>query len=207
MAWRQDDLKRLLAYSTVAQIGYVLIGIGCASPAGFTAALYQVFSHMGAKMGIFLTAGLLIDGAKTRKIDELAGAGRCRPFLAVSFVFFASALVGLPPLNGFTSKWLLTLASLESGTALPALCLVAGTLISAGYYLKVIRSLLSPVPGRAPLDRKARPAALGCLICLIALCLVLTALLYMPELWKGLTLRLSRTAWDPSAYIRTVIGP
>lgn len=205
MASRQDDLKRLLAYSTVAQIGYVLIGVGCASGAGFSAAVYHIFNHMAAKMGLFITAGLLVDDGRTRMVSEMSGLGRHRPFLAGTFGFFAAALVGIPPLNGFMSKWFLTLASLERGQILPALCLIAGTLISAGYYLKVLRALFAH--GETPPARHSKPAAHGGLIFLMLLCLVLAILPFLPDLWDNLNRPLIDAVMNRAAYIGRVIRP
>ncbi len=205
MASRQEDLKRLLAYSTVAQIGYVLIGAGCASGAGFSAAVYHIFNHMAAKMGLFITAGLLVDDGRTRIFSEMAGLGRHRPFLAGTFGFFAAALVGIPPLNGFMSKWFLTLASLERGSVLPALCLIAGTLISAEYYLKVLKALFAP--GDAPPARHSRPAARGGVAFLVVLCLILAILPFLADLWGGLNRTLTEAVMHRAAYIGRVIRP
>lgn len=204
MASRQDDIKRLLAYSTVAHIGYILIGVGCASAAGFSAAVYHAFNHMAAKMGLFLTAGLLADDAKTRKISEMAGTGRHRPLTTLAFAFFAAALVGAPPLNGFMSKWFLTLASVEEHHFLPALLLIAGTLISAGYYLKILCSLLSP--GKEPGERKSRSFTRATVAALLILCLILTALPFSPDLWDGLT-SMGASVMDSSTYLEAVTGP
>lgn len=204
MASRQDDLKRLLAYSTVAHIGYILIGVGCASAAGFTAAIYHTFNHMAAKMGLFLTAGLLADEAKTRKISEMAGLGRHCPLNTLAFAFFAAVLVGVPPLNGFMSKWFLTLASIEKGHLLPALLLIAATLISAGYYLKVLRVLLSP--GKTPAGHKPKPFTEGTIAALLILCLVLTILPFVPNVWDGFA-SLGTWIMDSSGYREAVIGP
>ena len=143
MALRQNDIKRLLAYSTVAHLGYILIGLGCASAAGFNAAIYHAFNHMAAKMGLFLTAGILASHAGTRKISELSGLGWDLPFVSILFVLFTAVLVGVPPLNGFMSKWYITLACVERNQAIPALLIILGTVISSGYYLRIIRRLFS----------------------------------------------------------------
>lgn len=204
MASRQDDIKRLLAYSTVAHIGYILIGVGCTSTAGFTAAIYHAFNHMGAKMGLFLTAGLLADDAKNRYVSDMAGIGRHRPLTAMAFGFFAAVLVGIPPLNGFMSKWFLTLASVESHHRMPAILLVAGTLISAGYYLRILAALFAP--GKEPEERKSRPFTRGAVAVLVSLCLFLSAVPFVPDLWGKFT-TLGTWIMDNSGYIRAVIGP
>ena len=153
MALRQDDIKRLLAYSTVAQIGYILIGVGCATAAGAAAAVFHAFNHMLMKMGLFITAGSLSEEMKTREVSKMEGLYRSRPGWAVLFMILSAAIVGMPPMNGFMSKWFLMLASAGIGGIIPALVIAAGTVISAAYYLRILSVFFSPMESRVKESR------------------------------------------------------
>jgi NADH:ubiquinone oxidoreductase subunit 5 (subunit L)/multisubunit Na+/H+ antiporter MnhA subunit len=125
-ALAQHDLKRLLAYHTVENIGIILIGmavgvlgLGYGHPQiavlGFAGALLHTLNHALFKSLLFLGAGAVIRSAGTRMIDRLGGLARRMPLTAVAFGIGAVAIVGLPPLNGFLSEWLIFSALLESG--------------------------------------------------------------------------------------------
>lgn len=204
MAFRQEDIKRLLAYSTVAHIGYILIGIGCASAAGASAAIFHSFNHMGAKMGLFITTGILTRHAGTRRIVELSGLGWKFPFSTAFFAFFAAVLIGVPPLNGFMSKWFLTLACIEKGQFLPALLLILGAVISSGYYLRVLKILFSGQRGSDTETEISLPGLAAGL--LAALCVLLSVLPLFPGFTENLNI-LGNWIVDISGYKGLVIMP
>lgn len=179
MAFKQDDIKRLLAYSTVAQIGAILIGIGSGSGLGVSGALYHSLVHMAAKTGLFVSAGILTDRCGSRNIDEMGGVWRRDPAQVVLFAFFALSLSGIPPFCGFTSKWFLMAASSGAGSLLPALALVAGTVISSCYYLRVLRSLCSE-PYKSPIATGPRHVSAVVLGFLAVMCVALAFLPVFP---------------------------
>lgn len=205
MAFRQDDIKRLLAYSTVAHIGYILIGIGCASAAGFSAAIFHSFNHMAAKMGLFLTAGILSHLAGTRQISELRGYGWTFPMVTAFFALFAAVLIGIPPLNGFMSKWFLTLACVEKGQFLPAVLLIVGAIISSCYYLRVLVILFSDKEkARA---RGGRPLLTSLTVTFLAgLCIYLSLLPLFPGFTENLNI-LGSWIMNVSGYTGLVLLP
>jgi len=145
LAYRQDKLKRLLAYSSIAQIGYILIGIGLFNERGLEGAIYHVINHAVVKGVLFMTAGIFILKTKKKNIGDLKGVGYQLPLS--SFIFTVSALniVGLPPFNSFISKWLLLHAALKAGFIIPASSILLGSLISLSYYLRIIILLYSKV--------------------------------------------------------------
>jgi hydrogenase-4 component B len=131
-ALAQHDLKRLLAYHSVENIGIILLGIGVGAlgisyhhPAvaalGFTAALLHTLNHALFKSLLFLGAGAVVRATGTRMIDELGGVARRMPLTAAGFLVGSVAIVGLPPLNGFVSEWILFLGLLRSGESTTAL--------------------------------------------------------------------------------------
>jgi proton-translocating NADH-quinone oxidoreductase chain N len=138
LAYRQNNLKRLLAYSSIAQIGYILIGIGVFNAAGLEGAIYHIINHAVVKGVLFMTAGILILKTKKKDIADLKGIAYQLPLSSFIFTISALNIVGLPPFNSFISKWILTTAALKAGFIIPAISILIGSLISLSYYLKII---------------------------------------------------------------------
>lgn len=203
MAFQQEDIKRLLAYSTVAQVGTIVIAIGCASSGGVTAAVYHAFNHMAAKMGLFLVSGVLAEDRASRDIAQMRGLFRHRPLFVLAFCLFAASIAGIPPLNGFMSKWFLLVAAAERGALIPAAAVVAGTVLSAAYYLRPITAFFGPAETEPP-HHRPHPVT-GAIVALLALlCLVLALAPYIGPLKEGL-LAVGRDTVDGARYIERVL--
>lgn len=146
MALAQKDLKRLLAYSTINQLGIVLIGLGIGTELGLTGALFHVLNHAIMKSTLFFCAGIMIAETGTREVQGFSGFGRKQPAITFAFVIASLGMIGIPPVNGFASKWLICLAAIETGyTFLVVIILIAST-IAAAYYFRVIQMLFSGPP-------------------------------------------------------------
>jgi formate hydrogenlyase subunit 3/multisubunit Na+/H+ antiporter MnhD subunit len=146
MAWRQHQLKQLVAYSTVAQIGYLFLFFPLVTGTGPEAArlawdgtLMIVISHALAKAALFLSAGNLILAVGSTQISHLVGISRFRPMSLFSFGLAGVSLMGLPPSGGFTGKWLLLHSAILSGQWWWLIVLFLGGLLSAAYIFKVFR--------------------------------------------------------------------
>lgn len=137
-ALTQKDIKRLLAYSSIAQIGYIFLGISLATPAGLTGALLHIINHAFMKTTLFLAAGTIIFKTGKRSMDTLDGIGKEMPYSMVAFTVAALSMVGIPPLNGFFSKWFLAMGSLEAGRPIFVLVILLSSLLNGAYYLPVI---------------------------------------------------------------------
>jgi len=111
----QDDLKRLLAYSSVSQIGYVVLGMGIGTSLGAFGAVYHIINHALAKSALFLGAGAVEQSTGTRAISKLGGLARTMPVTAACFIAACLALGGAPGLNGFMSKLTICLAAMRAG--------------------------------------------------------------------------------------------
>ncbi len=143
MALTQDDLKRMLAYSTINQIGLILIGFSINSSTGMEGALFHVLNHALLKSGLFFCAGIIIVQSGTRKIEALAGYAERNSLVSFSFILFALGIIGIPPMNGFISKFLICLAAVEAEYPLIAVIVVTTSLITAAYYFRVIQIFYS----------------------------------------------------------------
>lgn len=181
LALRQQRLKMLLAYSTVAQIGYLFLLFPLTSQAkwGVTAwsgGLYHALCHACAKAAMFMAAGNIMRALGHDRIDALAGIGQRLPISMFAFGIAGMTIMGLPPSGGFVSKWLLFTASLQSGQWLWAVVMVAGGLMAAGYVFLVLSKAFVSQPLDIPFQHVPRSMELAALaLALVALLLGLTA--------------------------------
>jgi multicomponent Na+:H+ antiporter subunit D len=114
VALLQKEIKRLLAYSSIAQIGYVVLGASMLSSTGLTGGIFHILSHALTKGTLFLCAGAFIHQTGKREISELKGIGHRMPITMICFTIAACSMVGFPPLSGFISKWLLAQGALQA---------------------------------------------------------------------------------------------
>ncbi len=138
---RQTDLKRLIAFSSVSHMGYVLLGIAALGEVGLTGATLQMFSHGVITGLLFVMVGLVYDRAHTRDIDELSGLAHVTPIIATTFVMAGLASLGLPAMSGFVAEVTVFLGTLERFEA-PTVLAVFGVLLTAGYILWMLRRVL-----------------------------------------------------------------
>ena len=117
----QTDLKRMLAFSTVSQIGYMMMGIGIGTPLAIAAGLLHCLNHGFFKGGLFLTAGSVQHAAGTRDMNKLGGLAQRMPQTTLSWLIGAGSMMGIPLMSGFASKWMLYAAALQAGWAVPAM--------------------------------------------------------------------------------------
>lgn len=147
VALTQDDIKRRLAYSSIGQMGYILLGLSILNDNALTGAMFHIFSHAIMKSCLFLAAGAIIWKTGKRKISEMGGIGREMPITMFCFSVAALAMIGIPPLNGFLSKWTLGLGALDASMTIYALVLLISSLLNALYYLPIIVPAFFEIPG------------------------------------------------------------
>ncbi len=134
----QTELKKMLAYSTVAQVGYMLLGIGLMTPLGLAASLFHVVTHALMKSALFLSAGAILYQTGIKKTKDMNGLGHQMPVTMGVFTVGALAMIGIPGFNGFMSKWYLGTAALEAGHPVFVLMLLLSSFLNAMYYLPII---------------------------------------------------------------------
>ena len=117
----QTDLKRMLAFSTVSQIGYMMLGIGIGTPLAITAGLLHCLNHGFFKGGLFLNAGSVQHATGTRDMNKLGGLAQKMPHTTISWLIGIGSMMGIPLMSGFASKWMLYAAALQAGWAVPAM--------------------------------------------------------------------------------------
>ena len=177
MAIAQRDVKRMLAYSSVAQLGYIGLGIGLANPWALTGAVLHILNHATMKCCLFLVTGIVALHARRTSVGEYAGLGRAMPWTFASFTLAALAMVGLPPTSGFFSKWYLLLGTIRAGSWPLAVIVVASSLLTAVYFFRLLeRIYTAPATGGevpasdAGLTLLAPTVVLGVSVLVLGLC-------------------------------------
>lgn len=146
VALRETNLKRMFAWSSVAQISYIVMGIGLGTLAGTTAALLHLFNHSVIKVAIFMAVGIIIARTGTAKIKLLCGAAHHHRFACYVMLFGGLGLIGIPGTLGFVSKWVLITAAVEKGWWWLALPVLVGSLASAAYIWRIVETLWAKPP-------------------------------------------------------------
>ena len=141
LAYREDVLKKRLAYSTVSQISYILFGLAVMNDAGMTGSFLHVLSHGFVKATLFLCAGAIIYQTGRTRVSELRGIGKEMPVLMWCYTIVSLGLIGIPPTGGFVSKWYLASGALISGIKgfswIGPAVLLLSALLTAGYLLPI----------------------------------------------------------------------
>jgi multicomponent Na+:H+ antiporter subunit D len=154
----QADLKRLFAYSSVAQIGYITLGISMASTEGLTAAVVHLFNHGVTKGALFLlVGGIGLRAAGRAGFDRLSGIARAMPLTSLGIVVAGLSLIGFPGTAGFISKWYLVLGAIEDGRWWLAGLVVATSLIAVAYVWRFVEAAYLSEPSPATPDRGEAP--------------------------------------------------
>ena len=134
----QVDLKKMLAYSSIGQIGYVFLGFGLDHNMAIIGGLYHILVHAIMKSMLFMTAGVIIYSTGVRRIKDLNGVGHVLPLTMVAFTIGSASMIGIPGTGGLISKWYLALGALETGQPFFVVIILASSLLNAIYYMPII---------------------------------------------------------------------
>jgi multicomponent Na+:H+ antiporter subunit D len=157
LALRSDNLKRRLAYSTVSQLSYVVLGAALLAPLATAAAVLHIAAHAFGKITLFFAAGAIATASGKTEVSQLDGVGRRMPWTMGAFTVGALSLIGIPPAAGFLSKWILFQGAASAGHWPALAVLVASTLLNAAYFLPIVHAAFlrapragEPAHGEAP---------------------------------------------------------
>jgi multicomponent Na+:H+ antiporter subunit D len=181
VAMTKDNLKARLAYSTVSQLSYIVLGALLATQASILGSVMHIAMHAFAKITLFFGAGAILVAAHKSEISDMAGLGRAMPVTFGAFFIGSLSIIGLPPFGGMWSKWYLGLGTLESGQWLLLAVLLVSSLLNIAYLL--------PVPIRAFFGKakdgttytQIREAPASCLAAMIVTSLACLVLFFYPE--------------------------
>ncbi len=211
MAVVQTDMKRLLAYSSVGQIGYILLGIGIGLAAygssvgnlALAGAIYHTVNHALMKALLFLIAGTVIHTLGTRNLNELSGIAKTMPVTSFAFIIGAAAIIGMPPLNGFASKWILYESSALFNPVIGAIAII-GTAFCTATYVRVIYTFFGR-PSKLALN--GRDPGKSMLIPMIVLTVAIIAMGLFPwTINKDFMMPAAKALVNQAAYIHTLFA-
>jgi formate hydrogenlyase subunit 3/multisubunit Na+/H+ antiporter MnhD subunit len=224
MALIQHNLKKLLSYHAVSQVGYMVLGIASGNPIGILGGLFHMLNNAVYKGGLFLCAGAIEKETGTTELEELGGLYGKMPFLMVVNLILALAISGVPPLNGFASKWMVYQGVLNAGQPVFLILAIFGSALTLASFLKVIYSVyfggVSKVydKARKPSLFMTAPAAVLAILCLFFGILAAFTVnhFFVPmefKVFSGMTashvsseLSFVKTLWDPYLATLAMIG-
>jgi len=206
LALGQEDIKRLFAYSSISQIGYVVLGIGIGTPLGILAGLFHLFNHATFKSLLFLNSGSIEYATGTRDLRKMGGLTSKMPVTGYSSLVGSMSISGIPPLSGFWSKLLIILAAIEAKHFIFASIAVLVSILTLAYYLKVQRlaffgELRDSLKGikEVPLTMKLSMIALS-IICIFG------GLLLIPGVQKNFLNLATEVLVNGNNYARVIFG-
>jgi multicomponent Na+:H+ antiporter subunit D len=159
IALTRTNLKARLAYSTVSQLSYIVLGVALLTPSAVTGGLLHLTNHAFAKITLFFCAGAIAVASGKKDIREFGGLGYRMPFTMTAFGLASLSLIGIPPVSGFVSKWFLSLGAMDSRNVIILAVLMTSSLLNAGYFVPIFLTVFFGTPpagdpvGTASLER------------------------------------------------------
>jgi multicomponent Na+:H+ antiporter subunit D len=160
VALRQDNLKRRLAYSTISQLSYVLLGVAVLAPISIAGAALHIAAHAVSKITLFFAAGSIHTATHLTEISQLDGIGRRMPWTMGAFAVGSLSMIGVPPTAGFLGKWLILTGAMETANWIALFVIIVSTVLNAAYFLPIVfRAFFRDLPkGSRAHARKAGEA-------------------------------------------------
>jgi multicomponent Na+:H+ antiporter subunit D len=191
IALTKNDLKARLAYSTVSQLSYVILGVAMLTPHSITGGLMHIANHGFAKITLFFAAGAIYVASGRKKISELGGIGYRMPFTMAAFGLASLSMIGVPPVSGFVSKWYLALGAMDIHDNIILGVIIVSSLLNAGYFVPIFFTAFfgDPPPGA---DLSTGSLEKSPLMALMVAPLFITAVIsVLMGVWPELLLRIT----------------
>lgn len=184
IALRQDNLKLRLAYSTISQLSYMVLGVSLLSKSGLTGGIFHIVSHAFAKITLFFGAGSIYLMSHKKNISELSGIGKKMPYTMAAFSLASLSMVGLPPLSGFISKWYISIGALEAGEIIFLFVILTSSILNAAYFFPIIYTAFFKQSETVSDSIKEASPTVVIPLCVTAL--ITVVLFFYPYFFKGL---------------------
>ncbi len=181
IALSQDGLKRRLAFSTIGQLSYILLGAALLAPTGVTGGMLHVAMHAFGKITLFFCAGAIFVATGKKNISDMNGIGWRMPFTMIAFFIGALSVIGLPPCGGFISKWYLALGTLEADQLPMLFVLLGSSLLNAAYFLPIVYRAFFSTPEESSFEKKVDEAPLFCVVPPLVTAALSIALFFYPQ--------------------------
>jgi len=181
IAMTKDNLKARLAYSTISQLAYIVLGASLATSGAIVGGGMHMLMHAFGKITLFFCAGAIIITAHKENISDMRGIGRAMPVTMFAFLIGSLSVIGLPPFGGAWSKWYLALGTMESGQLVFLAALMISTLLNIGYFMPVVVRAFFPGDGATAFDGGIKEAPLACLGPIVFTALACLVLFIFPD--------------------------
>ena len=181
IALSQDNLKRRLAFSTISQLSYIVLGASLLSPKGILGGLLHIAMHAFGKITLFFCAGAIYVATHKKNISEMVGIGRRMPVTMAAFFIGSLSVIGLPPTGGFFSKWNLVLGTMEAGRLIMLFVLLASSFLNAVYFFPIVYRAFFCTPEESLFEDKVQEAPLWCVVPLVITAIISIGLFFYPQ--------------------------
>ncbi|MDZ4163906.1 MAG: monovalent cation/H+ antiporter subunit D family protein [Smithellaceae bacterium] len=186
IAITKEDLKARLAYSTVSQLSYVILGVALLDPAGIVGGILHIVNHGFSKITLFFCAGAIYVAAHKKKISDLEGIGYTMPFTMAAFAIASLSMIGVPPVAGFVTKWFLVNGALEINKIGILLVLMTSTILNAAYFVPIVVKAFFQGKNTAWDRKKIKEAPLTMVVPLVIAALISVILGIFPDFFVGI---------------------
>lgn len=192
-ALRRDHLKQRLAYSTISQLAYVILGAAILAPLSLAGAILHIVAHAFSKITLFFAAGAIYTTSHKTHVSELDGIGKAMPWTMTAFTIAALSLIGIPPTIGFLSKWYILLGAMTTAHYGVLAVLVISTLLNAAYLLPIIHSAFFKKPAEAITHGEAPLPMVAAMVFTASACVVL----FFSSSWILSIAAETLSVWEP----------
>jgi len=181
IALSQDELKRRLAFSTISQLSYIILGAALMSPKGMVGGMVHIAMHAFGKITLFMCAGAIYVATGRKNISEMVGIGKRMPITMIAFFIGSMSVIGLPPTGGFISKWYLVLGTLEAHQMVMLFVLLCSSLLNAAYFLPIFYRAFFCTEEESLFENRVSEAPVWCVMPLIFTALMSVGLFFYPQ--------------------------
>ncbi|MCP3940614.1 MAG: monovalent cation/H+ antiporter subunit D family protein [Desulfobacteraceae bacterium] len=181
IALTQDELKRRLAYSTIGQLSYIVLGVALLTPKGMTGGMLHIAMHAFGKITLFFCAGAIFVATGKKYISQMVGIGKAMPITMAAFFMGSLSIIGLPPTGGFISKWYLVLGTLEGDHMILLFVILTSSLLNAAYFMPIFYKAFFCTKEEAMFGAKIVEAPMMCVVPLVITALISFGLFFLPQ--------------------------
>jgi len=181
IAMSQDGLKRRLAFSTIAQLSYIILGVGLVTASGMTGGMLHIAMHAFGKITLFFCAGAIFCATGIKNISQMKGIGKRMPITMTAFFIGSLSVIGLPPCGGFISKWYLVLGTLEAGSIPLLVVLLTSSFLNAVYFLPIVYNAFFCSAEDSLFEPERKEPPLYCVVPLVITSICSVILFFFPQ--------------------------
>lgn len=187
MALFQDNLKRRLAFSTVGQLAYIILGVGLCSKIAIVGGITHIAMHAFGKITLFFCAGAIYVATGQKYISKMKGIGRKMPYTMGAFLIASLSIIGMPPTGGIISKWYMVLGSLSAGMKWVMVIYLISSFLNACYFLPIVYNAFFATDKESQYSGGVEEAPKWCLVPLLITATITVLLFLVPELFLNLS--------------------